>query len=79
MSAHRITWSELIIAAALSTDSDTEAQSTLAIALAQQGERHRRADRRAVAHREGAQRCEEEMSEWLARSVAIVGGEKVED
>jgi hypothetical protein len=79
MSAHRITWSELIIAAALSTDSDTEAQSTLAIALAQQGQRRLCADRRRPVHREGARRCEEEINEWLARSVSIVGGTKIEN
>lgn len=79
MSAHRITWSELIVVAALSANSDGDAESALAIALAQKGEPGLRADRRRAAHREGAQRCEDEINQWLARSVAIVGGEPVKE
>jgi hypothetical protein len=79
MSAHRITWSELIIAAALSADSDGDAEAMLALALAQKGELSLRVDRRSAAHPEGAQRCEDEINQWLARSVSIVGGEPVEE
>jgi hypothetical protein len=79
MSAHRITWSELIIAAALSANSDGDAEATMALALAQKGELSLHADRRHAAHPEGAHRCEDDINQWLARSVAIVGGEPVEE
>ena len=78
MSAHRITWSELIIAAALSAGSDGDAESALTAALAQKSELSLHIDRRRATHPEGAQRCEDEINQWLARSVAIVGGEPVE-
>ena len=79
MSAHRITWSELIVTAALTANSDGDAESALAIALSQKGELSLRVDRRRATHLEGAQRCEDELNQWLARSVAIVGGEPVEE
>ena len=79
MSAHRITWSEMIVTAALSANSDGDAKSALAIAVAQKGELSLRVDPHRAAHLDGAQRCEDEINQWLARSMAIVGGEPIEE